>query len=387
MKQRVLHLHNYSNWGGNLAHVRLVLAGLAGDPGLELLLAAPAGESYLDRFRGLGIRLLPWEARSRGDARAVLRLARLVRAEGIDVVHSHLRRTDWIAAWARPLCARATFVTTVHGEVNRGDDFKRRAGPRNAAYAFVLRHAFHRVLTVSADLTRLLAEEEGVPADRLTTLTNGVSLPVAEPPAAEERAAARQALGLPTAGPALAVIGRFGRRKGHPVLLRAAAREAAAGRPWELLILGDGHREGECGALAAQLGLGERARFLGFHQDLAPYLRAADVVVVPSFSEGLPRALLEGMAMGLAAVASDIGGVREALEAPRYGLTFPAGDEAALASLLAELWARPELRRELGRRARERVVSRYDAARLVDEHRRLYRELRRPGAAREGIAP
>ncbi len=385
MRARILHLHNYSNWGGNLAHVRLVLEGLQHDPAWELLLAAPEAEAYLERFRGLGIRLLPWEARSRGDARAVLRLARLVRSERIDVVHSHLRRTDWIAAWARALCPGTAFVTTVHGEVNRGDDFRRRGGPRSAAYRFVLAHAFERVLAVSEDLAQKLADEEGVPRARLATLTNGVPIPE-DPPSADERRAARQALGLPVDAATLVVIGRFGRRKGHEVLLRAAARETACGRPWQLLLLGDGDLEGECRALANRLGLAAHARFLGFQVDLVPCLRAAELVAVPSYSEGLPRALLEGMAMGLAAVASDIGGVREALEAPRHGLTFPAGDEEALGRILRELWESPGLRRDLGARARARVVSRYGVAPLLEQHRQLYRGLLRlPLAA--GITP
>jgi glycosyltransferase involved in cell wall biosynthesis len=304
----------------------------------------------------------------------VWRLVQLVWSERIDLVHSHLRRTDWIAAWARALCPGTVFVTTVHGEVNRGTDFRRRGGPRSAAYRFVLAHAFERVLAVSEDLAKKLAEEEAVPRARLVTLTNGVPIPPGSP-SEDERRAARRALGLPEDAAILVVIGRFGRRKGHEVLLRAAAPETAAGRPWELLLLGDGDLEEPCRALANRLGLGAHAHFLGFQADLLPYLRAAEVVVVPSYSEGLPRALLEGMAMGLAPVASDIGGVREALEAPRHGLTFPAGNAEALGQHLHRLWDSPQLRREFGTRARDRVVSRYGVAPLVDRHRQLYREL------------
>jgi glycosyltransferase involved in cell wall biosynthesis len=379
---RILHLHNYSNWGGNLVHVRLVLAGLAPDPAFELLLAAPERETYRERFRGLGIRILSWEARSRSDARAVLRLARLIRAEGIDIVHSHLRRTDWICAWARLLCPGASYVTTVHGEVNRGGGFRRAGGLRSAAYGLVLARRFDRVLAVSEDLARQLEQEENGPRRRLAVLTNGV--PIAPLPSTAERRAARHALGLLGDRPALVMAGRFGARKGHAVLLEAAAREAGAGRPWEILLLGDGDLEADCRALAARLGIAATTHFCGFRTELEPYWRAAEVVAVPSYSEGLPRALLEGMAAGLAPVASDIGGVREALDAPRWGLAFPAGDAAALAALLRELWTSPTLRHELGERARARVAERYPSERLVEEHRRLYAELLagRPHAAR-----
>ena len=376
MRRRILHLHNYSNWGGNLAHLRLVLAGLAGDPDRELFLAAPPQEGYLERFRGLGVGLLPFEARSRSDVRAVWRLVRLVRSHGIDLVHSHLRRTDWICAWSRLLCPGRVWVTTVHGEVNLGPDYRRRRGLRSAVYGRVLAR-FDRVLAVSEDLARRLALEEGVRTDRLTAIANGVAILPPSLPSPEERQVARRSLGIPEGAPTLLTMGRFGRRKGHEVLLRAAAREAAQGRPWEILLLGDGDLESGCRALAGELGLGARARFHGFQADTLPFLLAAEVLVAPSHSEGLPRALLEGMVAGLAPVASDIGGVREALEAPRFGLTFPAGDDGALAAHLSRLRFSPDLRRTLGERARARILERYSASRMVEQHRRLYDELLR----------
>lgn len=375
MSWRVLHVHNRSNWGGNLEHLRLVLAGLAGDPAFELFLGAPATETYLERFRPLPVTLLPFEARSRGDAAAVVRLAHTVRGLGIRLVHSHLRRTDWICAWARLLCPQTLWVTTVHGAVNLGPDYRRQPGLRSALYGLVLRRGFDRVLTVSHDLTRELCEREGVPPARVSTLVNGVEVVPASVPGPQEKRDARAGLGLQPDAPTLLMMGRFGRRKGHQVLLQAAAREAMAGRPWQVLLLGDGDLEAECRQLAGELGLAEQVRFLGFQAQQLPFLRAADVIVVPSYSEGLPRALLEGMVAGLAAVASDIGGVREVLEAPRHGLVFPAGDVAALAGHLERLWGSAELREALGRTARTRVVEHYGSASLVRQHADLYREL------------
>jgi glycosyltransferase involved in cell wall biosynthesis len=238
---RILHVHNYSNWGGNLEHVRVVLAGLRGDPAFDLLLGAPRTESYLERFRVLGVGVLPFEARSRADVRAVLQLARTVRRKGIHLVHSHLRRTDWICAWSRLLCPGRAWVTTVHGEVNRAADFRRQGGLRSALYAQVLARRFDRVLSVSRDLSSRLVREEGVRSSRLVTLVNGVEIVPPSASSPEERARARAALGIPAAAPTLVALGRFGRRKGHEVLLRAAA--AAPARPWELLLLGDGDLE------------------------------------------------------------------------------------------------------------------------------------------------
>ena len=380
VKPRVLHVHNYSNWGGNLEHVWLVLRGLERDR-YDLYLAAPPGEAYPERFAALGVKVVPFEARSRSDLGAVAALASLISRHDIQLIHSHLRRTDWICGLTRLLRPGRVWVTTVHGEINRGPDFVRRATLRNRVYARVLRHAFHRVLTVSQELAWQLEHEEGVPAARLTAVPNGIEVERFSPAGPEEKEAARRDLGLAPDARVLLQSGRFGVRKGQEVLLKAAARLAGQDMGWELLFLGDGDDLERCRGLAKEMGLAERTHFLGFQADVSPCLRAADVLVMPSYSEGLPRALLEGMAAGLCPVASDISGVREALRSPECGFTFAAGDDQALAGVLATLWRDPELLRRTAARARQRVLDAYRAEYLVAAHDRCYRELL-PGVGR-----
>lgn len=374
VKPRVLHVHNYSNWGGNLEHVWLVLRGLDREQ-YDLYLAAPPGEAYPERFAGLGVKIVPFEARSRSDLRAVAALAALIGQHDIHLIHSHLRRTDWICALARVFRPGRIWVTTVHGEINRGPDFARRTSLRNRIYGWVLRHGFDRVLTVSRELAWQLEHEEGVPASRLTAVPNGIEVERFSPAGAVERGAARYDLGLAPDARVLLQSGRFGARKGQEVLLKAAARLAGQGMDWEILFLGDGDDLERCRRLAAEMGLAGRAHFLGFRADVSPCLRAADVLMMPSYSEGLPRALLEGMAAGLCPVASDISGVREALQAPEYGFTFAAGDDQALAEVLASLWRDPELMRQTAARARQRVMDAYRVEYLVAAHDECYREL------------
>ncbi len=188
MRWRVLQVHNYSNWGGNLEHLHTLLRGLVGKR-FHLFLAAPPNEAYVERFRDLDVTLVPFEARSYRDLRAVRQLASLIRKWKIDLVHSHLRRTDWICACTRPLCPGRVWVTTVHGEVNLGPDFKRQDSLKNRLYGRVLARAFHRVLTVSRDLAEHLATEEGVKPARLTALVNGVEITTSTPSTPESRRA------------------------------------------------------------------------------------------------------------------------------------------------------------------------------------------------------
>lgn len=134
----------------------------------------------------------------------------------------------------------------------------------------------------------------GFRADRTVIAPNGVDTERFAPAATAERAAARAALDLPQGAVALLYVGRLVRRKGVDVLLDAlAALPPPAAAAARLLVVGDGDQGEALRAQAARLGLGGRVRFCGEHQDVQPFLRAADAFVFPSRLEGLPNALLE----------------------------------------------------------------------------------------------
>ena len=114
--------------------------------------------------------------------------------------------------------------------------------------------------------------------------------------------------------------------------------------------------------------------FVGAVDDVRPYLAAADIVVLPSYREGIPRAVMEAAAAGRPVVAYDIRGVREVIE-PSSGLLVPRGDVGAFGDLVAELVADPERRRALGQRGQRWVLDHFDEDGVVDRLEALYREL------------
>ena len=162
----------------------------------------------------------------------------------------------------------------------------------------------------------------------------------------------------------LLAVGRLVPKKGFDVLLRAAARVRVDAR-WT--IVGEGPERRALESLARDLGVQARVTFAGAlpHGSLPDAYAAADAVVVPSVvaadgdRDGLPNVLLEAMASGRPVVASDVSAIATAIEHGQTGLLAPAGDAVALAGLVESL-TDPHLRRELGRRARERVEKNFD---------------------------
>jgi glycosyltransferase involved in cell wall biosynthesis len=159
------------------------------------------------------------------------------------------------------------------------------------------------------------------------------------------------------------VVGALERRKGHAVLLDAAARLGAE-RRLRYVFCGGGTLEEALRARAAAGGV--RVDFLGFRHDVARCLAGADLAVLPSLQEGLGVAALEAMAAALPVVASRVGGLGEAVVDGDSGRLVPVADATALAAALAALAGDPDLRRRMGATGRERVQTRYSAAAMAE---------------------
>lgn len=213
------------------------------------------------------------------------------------------------------------------------------ADPRRRAVIIDTLRDADRVLTVGEPL-RDRVVGLGIAPERVGVFARGVDRQRFAP---GDGIAARHRLGLPVDRPIALWVGRMVPVKGLDVLLAAWPMVTRDGEPPLLVLAGDGeHREG---LELAATPLGARVRFVGpiGHAALAEWYRAADLVVLPSRSEGVPNVLLEGLACGTPFVASDVGAIRGLLE-PQSAVV-PAGDIAALAQALTTALAGPPLSR------------------------------------------
>jgi len=163
--------------------------------------------------------------------------------------------------------------------------------------------------------------------------------------------------------------------KAHDVLLHALASLPPSDPAPRLLIVGDGPSRGDLERLAAALGLADRVQFLGRLADPSSAYRAADLFVLPSRQEGFPLVVLEAGWFGLARIATDVGGVPEAVRHGETGLIVPPDDVRALAEAIARLGADAQMRRRFGEAARAEVIARFTLTRMVDTFQDLYAEL------------
>jgi glycosyltransferase involved in cell wall biosynthesis len=293
----------------------------------------------------------------------LVRFARRLRRERVDLVHAH----EFAMGLFGGVAARAAgvpVVATLHGRQWLAGRALRRRAWRLSARAGV------RHVAVSTDLADWLAGATGLPRAAIEVVENGIEI-APERGAAEIaalRADVRGELGLAADAPLLVAVGNLYPVKDHATLLRALPALPDA----HLAIAGRGDERDALAAQADALGVAGRLHLVGLRDDVARWLAAADLFVHPSRSEELPLAVLEAMAAGCAIVATRVGGVPDAVVDGESGLLVEAGDATALAGAVGALLADAEWRRALGRAARARVVARFAVERMVERYCALY---------------
>jgi glycosyltransferase involved in cell wall biosynthesis len=287
---------------------------------------------------------------SPADAAMVVRFTRILRRVRPDLVHAHSSKAGAVARLAKLEWSRIPVLYTPHGFAFAGH-FRYRAerlAYREAERA--LGRLTDRVICVchaEARLAKLV-----VTPRRIRVVYNGVPrAPVGPPDAAMERLARR--------GPVVCTLGLMRAGKGLETLIDAAPEVLAHHPEAQFAIWGDGPETTALRERARRYGVERVTHFLGATTNPLIALRGSSVFVMPSWRESFPYVLLEAMSAGLAIVATDVGGVREAIADGESGLLVPPADAGALAHALTRTLDDANWRAGLGTSARHQVEGQF----------------------------
>ncbi|CAM3036782.1 glycosyltransferase [Rariglobus hedericola] len=261
--------------------------------------------------------------------------------------------------------ARALPATTVVGTMRTGKPLP-----------WLFRSSLHRVAHVvanSAESAGILTHTYGLPADRVSVIHNALVFPPATEIARDDALRAQHGAGPDTR--VLLCVGMLRPEKNQRALVEIAA---ALGRDadWQLWIAGDGPARADCEALAAQLNVSDRVKFLGFQSNPTPLYAAADIAVLASQAESLSNFLIEAQAHGLPAVAYAAAGVTECMRPSVSGWVIPHGERTAFLNALHPLMTDVVLREQAGRAAREFARTAFDPERQAGAYLTLFNRLR-----------
>jgi glycosyltransferase involved in cell wall biosynthesis len=306
--------------------------------------------ALLDEAARLGFPAHVITAPGRFNPSAILQLRRVIQDYGINVIHSHGYKADVLALLAAINTGCKT-LSTPHGW-SRDAGWKLRMYERLDQAIF---RWFDAVSPLSAELMQGLS-------GNLALIPNGVDLleidEAGDPPQVLQKLRKR--------GPVIGYAGQLIARKDLSTLIAGFAQWDR--RDASLVIVGEGDQRAELEALAIQTGIGAQVHFAGFRPDRLEWMRGFDLFVLPSLEEGIPRCLMEAMALGVPVLASDIPGNRELAQHGECALLFPPGDAAALVKAL-ELALKPSQRAVA---ARENIEAGYSASRMARDYQALF---------------
>jgi len=320
-----------------------------------------------------GIRTIHLPRLARVDPILAWRIYRLARRARPDVLHTHLFKSDFHGRLAGRLAGVPVIVSTLHSS-----DPWAQNPVLGWLYGQTARFA-DGLIAVSEEVRRYHRAQTGVPPEKIRTIENGIALArFREDPAA--RAKFRGEFGLSPQETVLGVVGRLVPDKGMSVFLEAAAQVRAAAqvqrdRPEiRFLIAGEGPLREMLETQARESSLEGQVIFCGFREDVPALMQAIDLLIFSSLREGLPLALLEGMAAGKPVIATAVGGIPGVVVDGETGVLIPPGEAGALARACLQVLQDPARMQEMGAAGKRRVEERHSLDRMVDLTMKFYEE-------------
>lgn len=296
------------------------------------------------------------------DYRLPRRLARLIREQGCDVVHTHNWAVFLEGGIAGMLAGARTLLHTVHGPYPDYPATLRGRLKRALRHTLERRLAnrFRRIVTVSDAIRGYVAQDIRIPAERVVTVHNGITAAGGYAPRPER------------ATVTFMTVGRLAPIKNHAMMLRAFHELARTDPRVRLVIVGDGPERPAIEDFVRQHRLGDKVALPGFRDDVASLLPEADVFLLTSRYEGISIALLEAMRAGLPAIGTAVGGIPETILDGRTGLLVTPDDHAGLVRAMAALAGSKTGRDEMGKRGYDYFMQEFSLATMLARYQQLY---------------
>ena len=308
------------------------------------------------------------------------KLAKIIRERQIDIVQTFHYKSDIYGAVIAKLAGVRHVVSS-----------KRDAADYKSAFRFfmhkLVRPITSRYIAVSEVVADVIRRKEGVRADRISVIYNGVDLDRYQVPDPIAKGAAKTRLGFDANSFVIGMSAWFRPEKDHQLLFDAFKQVLAKAPETRLVLVGSGELFEHYTKWVADQGLSERVRLVGAVDDVRPYLHAFDVAcLVPHINEGFSNSILEKMACGLPVVVTDVGGNKEAVAENVNGHVIAPRDLASLVRHLQKFHDDPAQRARMGAASRERVEQLFSLDSMIDRHESLYAALPQPAReVREGV--
>ncbi|MCX5700702.1 MAG: glycosyltransferase family 4 protein [Candidatus Omnitrophica bacterium] len=358
---KILFIINHLNVGGITSYSLTLAKGLKA-AGHGVYCATYAGE-LLPKFKEAGVVYMHIPIKTKKEINpkilySVFKLSKIIKAEKIDIVHTHSRTTQVLGSLLQWFTG-VKHVFTCHGF------FKSR----------ILRRLFpcwgDKIIAVSQQVKDHLVQDFKVSDKKIVVINNGIDADRFIGELSKTKDEIRQELGL-NHGPLVGIIARLSDVKGHKYLIEAMKVVLEKAPSAQLVIIGEGKMQEELKNLTMGIGISKSVIFIQQTSNMQEALSVMDVFVMPSLQEGLGLALMEAMASGLSVVGSNVGGIKTLIEHGRNGLLVEPADSQGLACAISKLLDDVSLRERLGIEARKFIQNNFSQKKMVDQTLEVY---------------
>lgn len=359
----LLHTEWSSGWGGQEIRILAESEAFRAQGNNVLIATQPKGLLF-KRANEAGFKVFPVSMNKGINLSAIAALKRIIQDQGVDIVHTHSSVDHRLAGIAARLAGKPV-VRSRH----LSTPIK-----RSPISKFLYTKLADRVITSGEFIRKAMIEFNGMPAEKIVSIPAGID--VRQFSLDRDLPDIRSKFSISQDAFVVGIVGVLRSWKGHSDLIRAFAKMRQQVPGARLIIVGEGVQRPFIEAQIAECKLQEIAILTGYQKDPAPFIKAMDVVVLPSYAnEATSQVLPQAMAMRRAVISTDIGGLPEVVINEKTGLVVPPRDIDALYSRLLALQRDPNLRHALANSGYEHVQSNFTFEGMIEKTEAVYRSL------------
>ena len=367
-RPRIAYVVNSLNLGGAETLVVQMSRALRDDCDIFILCLDVPG-LWAEEMRREGIPVYCMWRQPGIDLNAAFRIAAFCKRHRIDMIHAH-QCTPWFySGLSRYVYPRPRLLFEEHGRFYPEVDSRKRV----LVNRMLIQPRTHRITAVSEDVKNRLVRYEGVSADRIAVVYNGVAPP--EDLSHDEKAALRRSVGVPMDAFLVGSVGRIDPIKNYEMLVDSLADIMPDRRNVWGIVVGDGPSRGSLERQIRDCSLGDRIRLPGYRSDAKKLIQCMDLFVLCSVSEGTSMALLEAMAAGVPVIVTDVGGNPEIVVRDKTGWIVPSNDRKKFAGAIAEALDNPRHAKRIGDAGKKRHRELFEFETMIAHYLDIYKGL------------
>lgn len=369
---KILHTNFLHGWGGQSNRIFIVCKGLL-EKGVEVHLSAPDDSVLIEKSSHTDIKILHGLSYASGIRLHkiipdVLKLRKYIIENKIDIVHLHGSQDSWVGAFACVGLHNVIVLRTKHNIFPMNDNFMNQLLYGKMIDGYV---------AISQAIKKQIKEKKYIKNKPIAVIHSAVDMDQFENISDEDVIKFKNDFGITRNNFLIGAVGRLRSEKGFEYLIKSIPNVVRKFPNVKFMIVGSGSLDADLKQLAKNTGVEDYIIFTGFRKDVPVVLKAFDLFVMPSISEGLGTAVLEAMACGKTIIASNIGGIPDSIKHEETGILIPSATPSEISNAIISLMNNPNLAARLSINAKNFVKENFTIENLVNGNYEFYKKLSR----------